>query len=255
MYRMCETSMTIPHADGKEDQIRLILPALMYPGGVEEEKEYIRSLVEGMPMAACLPIKAWLRFLGMDEYAGGLEGENEPISSGPPSGVLHDLAREVERRARVEPLQADTDDAIRPGFCSLHLMEIRGWKKELVRSCCAALRTHDGRASAWMRIERGKVFSLRVLEEKTGREASLLLEFWSLPYVADDVLEIWGLPDGVGRILENWEKIVGKVRYDAGQGLHFVRVGERGEIGFNLRTPDGLRELVDALFSLAEETP
>jgi hypothetical protein len=251
-----KVSVTIPHADGKEDQIHLILPAVMHPKGVEEEKEYIRSLVEGMPMAACLPIKAWLLFLGMDEYAGGLEGEREPISSGPPSGVLYDLAREVERRAGVEPLpEADTDDAIRPGFCGLHLMEIRGWKKELVRSCCAALRTHDGRASAQMRIERGKVFSLRVLEEKTGREASLLLEFWSLPYVADDVLEIWGLPDGVGRILENWEKIVGKVRYDAGQGLHFVRVGERGEVRFNLRTPDGLRELVDALVSLAEGTP
>jgi len=257
MYRMREVPMTIPHADGKEDQIRLILPALMHSKGVEEEKEHIRSLVEVVPMAVCLPIRAWLRFLDVDEYAGGLEGEKEPISSGPPSGVLYDLAREAERRAGAPPLpDVDADTTIRPGLCGLHLMEIRGWKKELVRSCCAALRTHDGRASAQMRIEEGgKAFSLRVLEEGTKREAGLLLEFWSLPYVAGDVFELWGLPDGVGRVLENWEKIVGRVRYDAGQGLHFVRVGERGEIGFNLRTPDGLRELVDALVSLAEETP
>jgi hypothetical protein len=255
---MCEVSVTIPHADGKEDRISLILPAVMHPKGVEEEKKYIRSLVEEMPMAACLPLRVWLRFLGMDEYNGGLEGESDPVTlfGGPPSGVLYDLAREVERRAGVEPLpKADADTTIRLGFCSLRFMEIRGWRKELVRSCCAALRTHDGRASARMRIEKGKTFSLRVLEEGTGREASLRLEFWSLSYAAGDVFEVWGLPDGVGRILENWEKIVGRVRYDARRRLHFVRVGEREELGFNLRTPDGLRELVDALVSLAEGTP
>jgi len=254
---MCLVSVTIPHADGKEDLIYLILPEAMHPKGMEEEKKRIRSIVEGMPMAACLPIRGWLGFLGMDEYNGGLGEDSNPITlGGPPSSVLYCLAREVERRAGVEALpKAEADYTLRPGFCSLRLMEIRGWKKELVRSCCAALRTHDGRASARMRIEKGKTFSLRVLEEGTGREASLRLEFWSLTYVAGDVFELWALPDGVGRILENWEKIVGRVRYDARRRLHFVRVGERGEIGFNLRTPDGLSGLVDALVSLPEETP
>jgi hypothetical protein len=95
---MYKVSVTIPHADGKEDQIYLILPAVMRPKDVEEEKKHIKSLVEGMPMAACLPIRAWLRFLGMDEYDGGLEGESNPITfGGPPSGVLYDILGEAEK--------------------------------------------------------------------------------------------------------------------------------------------------------------
>jgi hypothetical protein len=244
MPQVYEVVLNIPHANGEKDHILLFFPALMHPMGVKDEREHIESLVVGTPMASCLPIRAWLSWLGPDEYEGGLGEENKPISVGHPAEVLYDIAREVERRAKVPPVPgAGTDDAIRAGFLSLRFMEFRGWKKELVRSCCAALRTHDGRASAQMWIKKDAVFFLRILEEETGREASLLLEFCSLPYVAGNVLELWGLPDGVGRILENWEKVVGRVRYDENLKLNFVSVGD-GEVGFDLNSQDDLMRLL-----------
>jgi hypothetical protein len=231
MSKTQETVLTIPHADGGQDEIRIIVPTWM---NMEEEAEFVRVLMEGMPRAACLPVKAWLRFLGPHKADGGLEGEDPPIEPDPPSYVLHQLVKRVEERAGVRSIPDDVNIIIRTGIASLRPLALDGWKKEVVRSCCALLRTLDGRALARMRVEAGHTYSLWISDEKAGKTASFRLAFWDLPHIA-------------GRLIEGWERVVGRVRFDEEKGLHLVRVEGGAEVGVDLATTDGLMQLASVL--------
>jgi hypothetical protein len=241
MGKMRETVLNIPHADGSQDEIRIVVPTRM---NIEEEVDFVRLLMEGMPRAACMPVKAWIRFLsshkaegGLVEADGGLEEQKNPIEPGPPSYVLYRLISQVEERAGVKPIPDGTNITIRTGLASLRPLALDGWEKKVVRSCCALLQTLDGRALARMRVEAGQTYSLWISDEETGRTASLRLEYWHLPHIA-------------GRLIEGWERVIGRVRFDEfdeKKGLHFVRVNEGAEVGLDLATTDGLAQLASIL--------
>jgi hypothetical protein len=238
MDKMCETVLNISHADGSRDEIRIAVPTWM---DVEEEASFIKVLMEGMPRAACMPVKAWIRFLGPHKAEGGLWGQNEPIESGSPSTVLYSITRWVEKRAGAQPIPDEVNTIIRTGLASLRPLVFDGWEKEVIRSCCALLRTPDGRALARMRVEAGHAYSLWIFDEETKRTASFRLEYWHLPHIA-------------GRLIEGWERAVGRVRFDEEKGLHFVRVEGDAEVGLDLATTDGLMQLASAL-GLEEKPP
>ncbi|MFZ8845480.1 hypothetical protein [Thermoflexus sp.] len=235
---MRETVLKISHADGSHDEIRIAVPAWM---DIKEEADFIAVLMEGMPRAACMPVKAWIRFLGPHKAEGGL-GEAEaglgeqkkPIESGSPSIVLYRLIRRMEEHAGVKPILDGANITIRTGLASLRPLAFDGWEKKVVRSCCALLRTSDGRALARMRVEAGQAYSLWISDEETGRTASFRLEYWHLPHIA-------------GRLIEGWERAVGRVRFDEEKGLHFVRCEWGAEVGIDLAAADGLRQLARAL--------
>jgi hypothetical protein len=238
MGKMCETVLNIPHADGSQDEIRIAVPAWM---DIKEEADFIAVLMEGMPRAACIPVKAWMRFLsphkaegGLGEANAGLEGQKKPIESDPPSYVLYRLIRQIEERAGVEPIPDGANIIIKTGLASLRPLAFDGWEKKVIRSCCALLRTLDGRALARMRVEAGQTYSLWISDEETGRTASFRLEYWHLPHIA-------------GRLIEGWERAVGRVRFDEEKGLHFVRVEGDAEVGLDLAATDGLIQLARAL--------
>jgi hypothetical protein len=238
MDKTRETVLSIPHADGSQDEIRIAVPMRM---NIEEEVDFVRLLMEGMPRAACMPVKAWMRFLsphkaegGLEETDGELEGQEKPIESGPPSFVLYGLVRRAEELAGVKPISDGANIAIRTGLASLRPLALDGWEKKVVRSCCALLRTLDGRALARMRVEAGWTHSLWISDEETGRTASLRLEHWHLPHIA-------------GRLIEGWERVVGRVRFDEERRLHLVRVEGGAEIGVDLTTTDGLMQLASVL--------
>jgi hypothetical protein len=235
---MCETVLSIPHADGSQDEIRIAVPTWM---DIKEEADFVRLLMEGMPRAACLPIKAWLRFLSPHKADGGLEGDENPIEPNPPSYVLHRIVKRAEERARIKPIPDEVNIAIRTGLASLRPLALDGWEKKVVRSCCALLRTLDGRALARMRVEAGQTYSLWISDKETGRTASFRLEHWHLPHIA-------------GRLIEGWELAVGRVRFDEERGLHFVRVEGDAEIGLDLAATDGLTQLARTL-GLEAKTP
>jgi hypothetical protein len=231
MDKMCETVLSIPHADGSQDEIRIAVPMRM---DIKEEADFVRLLMEGMPRAACMPVKAWLRFLSPHKADGGLEGEESPIEPDPPSYVLHRLVKRAEERAGVKPISDEVNVIIRTGLASLRPLALDGWEKKVVRSCCALLRTLDGRAMARMRVEADQTYSLWISDEETGKTASFRLEYWHLPHIA-------------GRLIEGWERAVGRVRFDEKKGLHFVRVEGDAEIGLDLAATDGLMQLARAL--------
>jgi hypothetical protein len=238
MGKMCETVLNIPHADGRQDEIRIAVPAWM---DIKEEADFMAVLMAGMPRAACMPVKAWMRFLGPHKAEGGL-GEAEaglgeqkkPIESGSPSIVLYRLIRRMEEHAGVKPILDGANITIRTGLASLRPLAFDGWEKKVVRSCCALLRTLDGRALARMRVEADQTYSLWISDEETGRTASFRLEYWHLPHIA-------------GRLIEGWERAVGRVRFDEEKGLHFVRCEWGAEVGIDLAAADGLRQLARAL--------
>jgi hypothetical protein len=245
MDKMCETVLNISHADGSRDEIRITVPTWM---DIEEEARFIKVLMEGMPRAACMPVKAWIRFLGPHKAEGGLaeadvglEEQKNPIESGSPSYVLYRLIRRIEGRAGVRPIPDGANIIIKTGVASLRPLVFDGWEKEVIRSCCALLRTLDGRALARMRVEADHTYSLWISDENTKRTANFRLEYWHLPHIA-------------GRLIENWEKIVGRVRFDEERGLHFVRVEGDAEVGLDLATTDGLMQLASAL-GLEEKPP
>jgi len=238
MDKMCETVLSIPHADGSQDEIRIAVPMRM---DIKEEADFVRLLMEGMPRAACMPAKVWIRFLGPHKAEGGLEetdagseAQENPGESGPPSYVLYRLIRRMEERAGMKPIPDGANIAIKTGLASLRPLLFDGWEKRVVRSCCALLRTLDGRALARMRVEADQTYSLRISDEETGRTASFRLEHWHLPHIA-------------GRLIECWERAVGRVRFDEEKRLHLVRVEGDTEIGFDLNTTDGLMQLASAL--------
>jgi hypothetical protein len=231
MDKMCETVLSIPHADGSQDEIRIAVPTRM---DIEEEAGFVRLLMEGMPRAACIPVKAWLRFLSHHKADGGLEGEESPIEPDPPSYVLHRLVKRAEERAGVKPIPDEVNVIIRTGLASLRPLALDGWEKKVIRSCCALLRTLDGRAMARMRVEKDQTYSLWISDEKTGRTASFRLEHWHLPHIA-------------GRLIEGWQLVVGRVRFDEKKRLHFVQVEEGAEVGIDLTTTDGLMQLASAM--------
>jgi hypothetical protein len=231
MSKTQETVLTIPHADGSQDEIRIIVPMWM---NMEEEAEFVRVLMEGMPRAACLPVNAWLRFLLPHKADGGLEGEDHPIEPASQSSVLYQLVKRAEERARARPIPDDVNIIVGIGLASLRFLALDGWKEEVVRSCCALLRTLDGRALARMRVEEGPTYSLWISDEETGRTASFRLEYWHLPHIA-------------GRLIKGWERVVGRVRFDEEKRLHFVRVEGDAEIGLDLRASEGLEKLARAI--------
>jgi hypothetical protein len=238
MDKMCETVLNIPHADGSQDEIRIAVPAWM---DIKEEADFIAVLMKGMPRAACMPVKAWMRFLGphkaeggLEEAEVGLEERKKPIESGSPSIVLYRLIRRMEEHAGVKSIPDGANIIIKTGLASLRPLAFDGWEKKVVRSCCALLRTLDGRALARMRVEKDQTYSLWISDEKTGRTASFRLEYWHLPHIA-------------GRLIEGWERAVGRVRFDEEKGLHFVRVEGDAEIGLDLATMDGLMQLAKVL--------
>jgi hypothetical protein len=237
MDKTCETVLNIPHADGSQDEIRIAVPAWMDI----KEAHFIAVLMEGMPRTACMPVKAWMRFLGphkaeggLEEADAGLEGQKKPIESGLPSYVLYRLIRQIEERARVEPIPDGANIIIKTGLASLRPLAFDGWEKKVVRSCCALLRTLDGHVLAQMRVEKDQTYSLWISDGKTGRTASFRLEHWHLPHIA-------------GRLIEGWERVVGRVRFDEKERLHFVQVEGGAEIGLDLTTTDGLMQLASAL--------
>jgi hypothetical protein len=180
-----EDVLTIPHADGSQDEIRIIVPTWM---NMEKEAEFVRVLMEGMPRAACMPVRAWMRFLGphkaeggLEETDAGLEGQKKSIESGPPSYVLYGLIRRMEEHAGVTPIPEGANIIIKTGLASLRPLAFDGWEKKVIRSCCALLQTPDGRALARMRVA-GHACSLWISDEETGRTASFRLEFWHLPF-------------------------------------------------------------------------
>jgi len=245
MDKMHETVLNIPHADGSQDEIRIAVPARM---DIKEEADFIMVLMEGMPRAACIPVKAWMRFLGPHKAEGGLEetdggvGEQEKtIELGPPSYVLYRLIRRMEERAGVKPIPDGANIIIKTGLASLRPLPFDGWEKRVVRSCCALLRSLDGRALAQMRVEADQTYSLWISDEETGKTASFRLEYWHLPHIA-------------GRLIEGWERAVGRVRFDEEKGLHFVRVEGGAEIGIDLTTTDGLMQMASVL-GLEERLP
>jgi hypothetical protein len=237
MDKTRETVLNIPHADGSQDEIRIAVPVWMDI----KEANFIAVLMEGMPRTACMPVKAWMRFLGphkaeggLEEADAGLEGQKKPIESGLPSYVLYRLIRQIEERAGVEPIPDGANIIIKTGLASLRPLAFDGWEKKVIRSCCALLRTLDGRALARMRVEKGQTYSLWISDEKTGRTASFRLEHWYLPHIA-------------GRLIEGWQLVVGRVRFDEKKRLHFVQVEEGAEIGVDLTTTDGLMQLASAI--------
>jgi len=185
MDKMCETVLNIPHADGSQDEIRIAVPVWM---DIKETADFIAALTKGMPRAACMPVKAWIRFLGPHKAEGGLEvadvgseEQNKPIEPGPPSSVLYKLIRQMEEHAGTKPIPDGANITIRTGLASLRPLALDGWEKKVIRSCCALLRTLDGRALARMRVEADQAYSLWISDEETGRTASFRLEHWHLP--------------------------------------------------------------------------
>jgi hypothetical protein len=238
MDKVCETVLNIPHADGSRDEIRIAVPAWM---DIKEAAGFIAVLMAGMPRAACMPVKAWIRFLGphkaeggLEEAEVGLEGQKKPIESGSPPIVLYRLIRRMEGHAGAKPIPDGANIIIKTGLASLRPLAFDGWEKEVIRSCCALLRTLDGRAMARMRVEKDQTYSLWISDEKTGRTASFRLEYWHLPHIA-------------GRLIEGWERAVGRVRFDEKKRLHFVQVEGGAEIGIDLTTTDGLMQLARVL--------
>jgi hypothetical protein len=229
--------LNIPHADGSQDEVRIAVPMWM---NIEEEADFVRLLMEGMPRAACMPVKVWMRFLGPHKAEGGLEEaeagpeeQKKPIESGSPSGVLYSLIKRMEEHAKVKSIPDGANIIIKTGLASLRPLAFDGWEKEVIRSCCALLRTSDGCALARMRVEKGQTYSLWI-SDKTGRTASFRLEYWHLPHIA-------------GRLIEGWQLVVGRVRFDEEKGLHFVQVEEGAEVGIDLTTTDGLMQLARVL--------
>jgi hypothetical protein len=238
MDKTCETVLNIPHADGGQDEIRIAVPMWM---DIKEEADFIAVLMAGMPRTACMPVKVWMRFLGphkaeggLEEADAGLEGQKKPIESGLPSYVLYRLIRQIEERAKVEPIPDGVNIIIKTGLASLRPLAFDGWEKKVIRSCCALLGTLDGRAMARMRVEKGQTYSLWISDEKTGRTASFRLEHWHLPHIAS-------------RLVEGWQLVVGRVRFDGKKRLHFVQVEGGAEIGIDLTTTDGLMQLARVL--------
>jgi hypothetical protein len=245
MDKTRETVLSISHADGSQDEIRIAVPAWM---DIKETADFIAVLMGGMPRATCMPVRAWMRFLGshkaeggLEEANAGLEGQRKPIESGPPSYVLYSLIRRMEERAGAKTIPDGANIAIRTGLASLRPLALDGWEKKVVRSCCALLRTLDGHALARMRVEVGWTYSLWISDEETGRTASFRLEHWHLPHIA-------------GRLIEGWERVVGRVRFDEERRLHLVRVEGDAEIGVDLTTTDGLMQLASVL-GLEAKTP
>jgi hypothetical protein len=238
MGKMCETVLSIPHANGSQDEIRIAVPAWM---DMKEEAGFIAVMMAGMPRAACMPVKVWVRFLGphkaeggLEEAEVGLEEQKKPIESGSPSIVLYRLIRRMEEHAGVKSIPDGANIITKTGLASLRPLAFDGWEKKVIRSCCALLRTLDGRALARMRVEANQTYSLWISDEETGRTASFRLEYWHLPHIA-------------GRLIEGWERAVGRVRFDEEKGLHLVRVEGGAEIGLDLATTDGLMQLARAL--------
>jgi hypothetical protein len=238
MDKTCETVLNIPHADGSQDEIRIAVPMWM---DIKEEADFIAVLMAGMPRAACMPVKAWMRFLGphkaeggLEEAEAGLEEQKKPIESGSPSIVLYRLIRRMEEHAGVKSIPDGANIIIKTGLASLRPLAFDGWEKKVIRSCCALLRTLDGRAMARMRVEKDQTYSLWISDEKTGRTASFRLEHWHLPHIA-------------GRLIEGWQLVVGRVRFDEKKRLHFVQVEEGAEVGIDLTTTDGLMQLASAM--------
>jgi hypothetical protein len=222
MDKAREDVLGIAHADGKEDQIRILVAegAPSSPEAIEEKAVFLGLLWRGIPRRACMPIRAVV-VLKLDGIGGWLEGDERGfVFSGNDLEVLRRLIRRAEERAQMREA---------PG---LGLLGSRwwpeSWRLERLRSCCAVLRSRDDRAAARLRLLQGGVLSLRISDD-AGREAELRMRTALLP--------------AMRRLLEGWERIVGRVRFDEASGLTLIRI-EGGEVGFDLNEAGKLIELL-----------
>jgi hypothetical protein len=222
MDRSCKDVLDIAHADGRKDEICILVAEGMplEPEALYGMAFYICKLWCEIPRRACMPMRAVvvLRPKGID---GWLEGDETTLTfSGSVPEVLRALIRRAEEKAGMEA---------EPG---LDLLGFRwwpeSWRLESFLSCCAVLRSRDGRATARLRLLQGGVLSLRISDD-AGREAELRMRIGLLP--------------AVRRLLEGWERIVGRVRFDEASGLTLVRI-EGGEAGFDLSDAGKLIEML-----------
>jgi hypothetical protein len=204
--------LSIAHADGKEDHIRILVAggAPSSPEAIEEKAVFLGLLWLGIPRRACMPIRAVV-VLKLNGIEGWLEeDESGFVFSGNDLEVLRGLIRRAEERARMREA---------PG---LGLLSFRwwpeSWEPERLRFCCAVLCSRDGHATARLMLLQGGVLSLQISGD-AGRETELRMPIGLLP--------------AVHRLLEGWERIVGRVRFDEKSGLILVRI-EGGEVGFDL---------------------
>jgi hypothetical protein len=222
MDRSCKDVLDIAHADGRKDEICILVAEGMplEPEAIYGKTFYICKLWCEIPRRACMPIRAVvvLRPKGID---GWLEGDETTLTfSGSVPEVLRALIRRAEEKAGM---------GAEPG---LDLLGFRwwpeSWRLESFLSCCAVLRSRDGRAAARLRLLQDGVLSLRISDD-AGREADLRMRIGLLP--------------AARRLLEEWERIVGRVRFDEASGLTLVRV-EGGEAGFDLSDAGRLIEML-----------
>jgi hypothetical protein len=223
MDKAREDVLGIDHADAREDEIRVLVAEglSLGPEAIEAKAIFLGHLWLGIPRKACMPIRAVV-VLKPDGIEGWLEGDERSLAfSGNDLEVLHALIRRAEGKAG---LKGGEPDASLLGF----RWWLESWEPERLRSCCAVLRSRDGRATARLRLLRGGVLSLRISGD-AGREAELRMPIGLLP--------------AMHRLLEGWERIVGRVRFDEESGLALVRV-EGGEVGFDLSEAGKLIEML-----------
>lgn len=219
----CKDVLGIPHADEREDEIRILVAEgwSLSPEAVEAEAVFLGLLWRGIPRRACMPIRAVV-VLRPNGINGWLEGdETNQVFSDSALEALQALTRRAEEKAGMRGAEPDSGLL---GFCWWP----ESWKPEMLRSCCAVLRSQDGRAAARLRLLQDGVLSLRISDD-AGREAELRMRIHLLPVTR--------------RLLEGWERIVGRVRFDEGSGLTLVRV-EGGEVGFDLSEAGKLIEML-----------
>jgi hypothetical protein len=223
MDKAREDVLGIDHADAREDEIRVLVAdgLSLGPEAIEAKAIFLGHLWLGIPRRACMPIRAVV-ILKPDGFEGWLEGDERSLAfSGDDLEVLHALIRRAEEKAG---LKEGEPDASLLGF----RWWPESWELERLRSCCAVLRSRDGRAMAMLRLLQDGVLSLRISDD-AGREAELRMRIHLLP--------------AARRLLEEWERIVGRVRFDEASGLTLVRV-EGGEVGFDLGKAGRLIELL-----------
>jgi hypothetical protein len=213
----------IDHADAREDEIRVLVAEglSLGPEAIEAKAIFLGLLWIGIPRRVCMPIRAVvvLRPDGIDGWLEG--GERTTTFSGDDLEVLRALIRRAEEKAG---LKGGEPDAGLLGF----RWWPESWGMERLRSCCAVLRSRDGRATARLRLLRDGVLSLRISDD-AGRESELRMRIGLLP--------------AMRRLLEEWEQIIGRVRFDEESGLTLVRV-EGGEVGFDLGEAEKLIEML-----------
>jgi hypothetical protein len=222
MDRACKDVLGIAHADESEDEICVLVAEGMSlePRDIEAKAVFLGLLWRGIPRRACMPIRAVV-VLKSD---GGIEGrleQDERAFSGDDLEVLRALIQRAEEKAGVEGAEP------KPGLLGFRWWP-ESWGLESLRSCCAVLRSRDGRAAARLRLLQGGVLSLRISDD-AGRGAELRMRIHLLP--------------ALRRLLEGWERIVGRVRFDEASGLTLVRI-EGGEVGFDLSEAGKLIEML-----------